>query len=299
MEREHSSQVPDIVIAGAPKCGSSSLFFWLASHPSICASKKKETHFLRDRVVAQNEDLNVHEHGSEAYKKAFPDCSDKLHRLEATPIYLYEQTPLKLLSQASPLPTIVFLLREPADRVHSRYRFARYRRKRIRMPFKEFLEKDHETLGWNMHPIEQSKYSKYLAPWLETFGQDRIKVFLFEEMKKDARSFMEKVARELDLDPGFYEQYGFQKRNASKKIRSKWLHGLGERVQPFVPKKLQEKLTPLYMKLNAGSAPPVSQKELAKKEELRKSFLKEYEDLERLFPDLDLGHWREQSYQPD
>jgi len=40
---------PNLVIAGAPKSGTSSLFFWLAAHPEVCGSQKKETYFLADK----------------------------------------------------------------------------------------------------------------------------------------------------------------------------------------------------------------------------------------------------------
>jgi hypothetical protein len=40
--------LPNLVIAGAPKCGTSSLFYWLADHPQACGSTVKETFYLMD-----------------------------------------------------------------------------------------------------------------------------------------------------------------------------------------------------------------------------------------------------------
>lgn len=162
MEANESRYLPDVVIAGAPKCGSSSLFFWLAAHPSICASRKKETHFLRDRVTKHNKDLNLHEHGLEAYPDLFPHCEKGTLRTEATPAYLYDETPKRILAQADPPPSILFILREPADRLLSSYRFARYRRKNTELSFREFADPEGKKLDRPILPYEQSCYSRYL-----------------------------------------------------------------------------------------------------------------------------------------
>ncbi|MFB6258372.1 MAG: sulfotransferase [Flavobacteriales bacterium] len=296
---EKRSHIPELIIAGAPKCGTSSLFFWLAAHPDICPSFKKETHFLRDRVVPQNRDLNIHQHGIEAYRQLFPSPEKGQLRAEATPIYLYEKTPLRTLSEASPSPIVIFLLRDPVERIHSRYRFATYRRKQIRISFKEFLNTDPETLNWRIHPVEQSRYSKYLGQWKEDIGEDQLKVYLFEEMKTDPQGFMKGLSKDIGIDPSFYETYDPAQRNTSKKVRSKWLHRLGERIQPLIPTKVQEKLLPLYLKLNTGSLPPVSEKELKEKERLREKFEEELKELKELFPDLDLGPWEKKLHKKD
>lgn len=291
---DKQNDIPDLIIAGAPKCGSSSLFFWLAAHPSICPSRKKETHFLRDGVNKHNKDLNIHENGIEAYSELFRNCRKDQLKLEATPRYLYEQTPIQVLAEKVPSPIIIFILREPADRTHSRYRFSRYRRKEFDMSFQDFLNAEAETMNWDLHPIEQSRYSKYLAAWVEAFGREKTKVFLFENMKRDPKGFMKKVASEIGIDPDFYEGYSFGQRNPSKKIRHKWLHSIGEKVQPMIPHRLQEWLLPLYMKLNSGKAPAPSKEELREKEQLRESFHTEKESLEKLFPELKFDAWDKQ-----
>ncbi|MFB6258282.1 MAG: sulfotransferase [Flavobacteriales bacterium] len=296
---EKPSHIPELIIGGAPKCGTSSLFFWLAAHPSICPSRKKETHFLRDRIVPQNRELNIHQHGIEAYRELFPSPDKGQLRTEATPSYLYENTALKVLSKASPHPYIVFILRDPVERVHSRYRFARYRRKQIQISFHEFLNTNAEALNWRIHPVEQSRYSKYLKPWTEHFDKERLKVYLFEDLKADPKAFMKKLSRDIGIDPAFYENYDPAQRNSSKKVRSKWLHRLGERLQPLIPSKVQEQLLPLYLKINTGETPPMSEEEIKEKEHLEKEFKEEFEGLKELFPKLDLSPWEEKAAKKD
>jgi len=45
-----SNVYPNLVVAGAPKCGTSSLYFWLAAHPEVAASREKETFFWAPEV---------------------------------------------------------------------------------------------------------------------------------------------------------------------------------------------------------------------------------------------------------
>jgi hypothetical protein len=291
---DSDQQLPDLVIAGAPKCGTSSFFFWLAAHPAICGSRKKETHFLRDRVNRHNKDLNVHDHGLEAYGRAFPDCGPENLRTEATPGYLYDEVPVRELSKASPTPTVIFILRDPVERLHSSYRFNRFRRKKERvrgLSFADFADPSKPVFPGGVHPYDQSRYSRSLQRWKEAFPPSAIKIYLFERMKQDPKGFMKRVSKDLGIDPAFYDSYSFETRNPSRSIQNKWLHRLGERVQPLVPGKLQEKLVPLYMKLNSKEAPPPDREELEEKERLREEFSGEKEALQQLFPELDLSPW--------
>lgn len=66
----------------------------------------------------------------------------------------------------------------------------------------------------------------------------------------------------------------------------------------MIPKGIQEKLLPIYLKLNAGSAPPVSKEEREEEEHLRETFVQEIEALEALFPETDFSIWKEERARP-
>ena len=51
--------LPNVIIAGAPKCGTSSLYFWLSAHPEVKASMVKETFFFADEVNRFNKNANI------------------------------------------------------------------------------------------------------------------------------------------------------------------------------------------------------------------------------------------------
>ena len=66
---------PNSIIAGAPKCGTTSLFYYLSSHPEVCSSNIKETRYLLDKDDALfNKKRNYYIDGIEGYKHYFKHC---------------------------------------------------------------------------------------------------------------------------------------------------------------------------------------------------------------------------------
>ena len=98
---------PNLVVAGAPKCGTSSLFFWLAAHPEAASSREKETFFWAPEVNRFNAKCNVQEHGSQAYSRLFAHTEGCKLRFEATAPYLYYREAWEGLAALHPKPVFV------------------------------------------------------------------------------------------------------------------------------------------------------------------------------------------------
>ena len=68
--------LPNTVIAGAPKCGTTSLFRWLNDHPDACGSTTKEPRYLIDPDSCLfDKTSNFHDHGLEGYEAYFEHCA--------------------------------------------------------------------------------------------------------------------------------------------------------------------------------------------------------------------------------
>jgi Sulfotransferase domain len=240
--------LPNTVIAGAPKSGTSSLFTWLVDHPEVCGSVFKETrYFLDPGHPLLDPRSNYHEHGMAGYASHFRDCDGASAKLilEATPHYLYQQTALEMLAEFDPLPTIVFLLRKPSERTYSEYQFARNNRAVIdrELTFREFVgmvKMEDPSLGAGRRQldaaIDHSKYMDYLGAWTERFPRSGIHIFLFEDLQSDNRSFMMRVAEALELDPDFYETYGFPFKNLTYQVKRQSLHRVRSTVGHLIPR---------------------------------------------------------------
>jgi hypothetical protein len=265
--------LPNTVVAGAPKCGTSSLFTWLVDSPEVCGSVFKETrYFLDPGHPLLDRRSNYHEHGLEGYASHFRECEAAGAKviLEATPHYLYQKTALEILSGLDPLPTLVFLLRKPSDRTYSEYQFARNNRAVIDrdLTFREFvgmLRREDPSLGAGRRQldaaIDHSKYMDYLEAWAARFPSSQIHIFLFEDLQRDSRSFMKNVAEALEIDPGFYETYDFPFKNLTYQVKHQALHrvrsAVGQRIPRGPAKNLVHKGTRrVYSAINITRARP-------------------------------------------
>jgi hypothetical protein len=274
---------PNAVVIGAPKCGTSSLYFWLSAHPEICASPVKETFFFADDVNRFNRSANVLEHGISAYAAYFKNCAQAPVVLEATAPYLYYQQALKHIPALPSRPKCIVVLREPSARLYSQYRFERFRTKRINQSYAEYAS--------DPVLLQHGDYAHWLRPWQEALGADRLHVVLFESLLRNPSGEMERMARFLNVDPSFYANYSFVQHNETVAIRSKRLHRLGLALQRYVPHSVQEALLPLYLKMNAGKMPAKDPDDDRVRAEVRAHYRTLQPGLEALFPDLDWSVW--------
>lgn len=268
--------LPNVIIAGAPKCGTSSLYFWLAAHPDTCASKAKETFFFADDINRFNQNCNFIQHGLHAYQKHFSHCKGSKVVFEATAPYMYYETALREISKLETKPKVIFILREPTKRLMSQYLFEKYRTgTKKKISIEEYIKLP--------GIIKHGMYSSYLQKWIEQLGTDRVKVYIFEEFMGDVKSGMKQLATDINISASFYENMDFVTRNETLKMKSTWLHQLGLKVQAKIPHALQNLLLPLYLKLNSGGKPMATELEKSfLTKELKSIYLHEKQTLEKL-----------------
>jgi hypothetical protein len=236
--------LPNVVIGGAPKCGTSSLYFWLAAHPEVYGSPKKETFFFADKVNRFNSGANVHQHDMASYEAFFKGGEEATVRFEATAHYLYEKTARHHFSSWSTPPKMIFLFREPSKQMYSHYKMERYRTKRIDMPLEEYIQRPQIT--------DHVDYAKHLKAWLAVMPEGHVRCWSFEDFMSRKVEVMQEIAQYIGVDPNFYDGFDFEHRNESVAIKSGALHQLGLKLQPLIPHALQKAILPLYMKLNSG-----------------------------------------------
>lgn len=277
---------PNVVIAGAPKSGTSSLFFWMSSHPDVCGSKVKETFYLADEDNRFNNGYSYRSNGLDGYAKFFNHYSEEKIVLEATAPYIYYKTPIEVLSQLDPKPIIIFILREPAAKIYSQYKFNRYKLKTINCSFAEYVDKKGSQFNGNR--IDHGYYADWIKKWVDAFGLEHIEVYALENLIKDKKQFMKRIAEKLEIDPLFYDEFDFFKRNETYGVKSKWFHRFGLKLQQYVPYSIQELLIPIYQKVNGKVIPGKSTEEIELINELKDWYSQRNGWLYSNFPDSGL-----------
>lgn len=232
-----------LIIAGVTRAGTTSLYNYLADHPRTARSTIKETRFFLDHDELKR--LHRFEEGIGAYEKFFPDCPPDAVRLEATPDYVYRPAVARRIAETLPDAHIVVILREPIARLVSWRRYAIQNglldpgttlADYIRVQFE--AEATGEMLPQHMRALREGRYARFLTPWLETFGQDRLIVINYRDLMDDPAGVTRDICERAGIDPGFYDAYAFDIHNASRRVRWPRLHSayrsLIWRVKPLV-----------------------------------------------------------------
>jgi len=282
---------PNTIIAGAPKAGTSSLYYWLAAHPDVCSSKSKEPFYFFDTVNRFNQGANFIEHGLKKYSELFDHCKNKKIVFEATAPYIYQQNALQQIPRLESEPKVVFILREPSARLYSKYQFNRYKLHNTEVDFKQYCTSELGVYPGGKH-IMEGYYSRYLQEWQKALGNERMLILVFEQTMRNPKEAMSQLSDFLGIDASFYQDFNFAKHNETFATKNGSLHKKLVGLLPYFPESLISKLGPLYRKLNSGKMPKISSEELEIKAELKQFYAAEADALLNLFPSINLSSWR-------
>jgi len=175
----------DVIIGGAAKSGTTSLYQYLEAHPAVCMSRPKETNYFSWH----------YEEGQDWYEKKFMHCGEERLRGEASPSYLEfaERTAPRIRDDA-PNADLLFVLRNPVERAYSDYWFAvRQGRLEHRDGLFGELVRGEVSIPDYWRPqydagkriVRRGKYYKSLVPYYEYFNPRSIEVVLTEDLSKN------------------------------------------------------------------------------------------------------------------
>ncbi|MFO8015516.1 MAG: sulfotransferase domain-containing protein [Candidatus Woesearchaeota archaeon] len=142
--------LPDYIIIGAQKCGTTSLQEYMEQHPKILSPSKKEVHFF---------DLNYYK-GLSWYKKHFPILKKYRKKIvgEASPYYIHFPPVAQRISKCLPDIKLIVLLRDPVKRAFSQYN-SNYNKGREKRSFEESIEDELKNLPREYKKVDKGKYS--------------------------------------------------------------------------------------------------------------------------------------------
>ncbi|MEP0429034.1 MAG: sulfotransferase domain-containing protein [Erythrobacter sp.] len=215
--------LPDFLIIGAQKCGTTSLYAYLEQHPEIAGASKKEVKYF-DMFSHQELDW---------YKAHFPTIAEKGQRLtgEATPDYLFFPGIATKVHRCMPNAKLLVLLRDPADRSYSQYRYAQRRGhetlsfadaieaepRRLKVA-REACQKSGQLLSTHRNYREQSyvarsQYIEQLQPWFEQFDRNQFLFLTSEALQSQPQETLRLATDYLGLQS--YEFRTGEKHNAA------------------------------------------------------------------------------------
>lgn len=206
--------LPNFLVIGAARSGTTSLYHNLVQHPDIFMPLKKEPQFF-----TANREKGIH-----WYQSLFAEAAGQKAIGEASMTYTYppfSETPSRI---AALLPDVqlIYMLRNPVERTYSHYLYYRYNSAVESEDFEEAIRANPIYLG-------ASCYDQWVQRYLDSFPSKNLFVAIFEEYVVDPIATLQQVFRFLCVDDSFVPARATSKTNASFMPRSQNLHRLYRR----------------------------------------------------------------------
>ena len=169
-----SFQLPSFFVVGPPRTGTTWIHHVLQKRANLPAPTK-ETRFF---------DCHFHR-GLKWYSHHFPAVHSDRPTGEIAPTYFASAHARDFIAQTNPYAKLVFVFREPVQRVISLYRVKRAYGL-LRWSFEEALERDPELLATGMH-------ATHLKRWRETFPLEQMLVSFYEELRQTPQAYIDRL----------------------------------------------------------------------------------------------------------
>jgi hypothetical protein len=206
--------IPDFLVIGAQKAGTTSLFTYLRQHPGLHLSPKKEPHFFcgpgEDRPPAWTGPVDRVVLGRSVFDRAdyralFADAGDR-RTGEMSTGYLVDPTVPARVVAANPEVRVVALLRDPVARAYSAWWMWR-RGRWDGLDFAAALaaEDDRLARGWGWHYAYRRTglYGEHLHRWRHAVGADRVLAVRSTDLDHDRLATVQRIFAFLGVDPDF------------------------------------------------------------------------------------------------
>ena len=205
--------LPDFLIIGAKRCGTTSLFSHLPEHPSISKSHHDNMGFFND---------NFHL-GINWYKSFFPTITHKERiqkkygkflAFDVTTTYMENKTTAENIKKTKPDMKIIVLLRNPIDRAYSQFNVS-VKEKTEQLNFEEAISEEICRLKPEIintekqelqrfpknhrHYIKKSLYAMQLRPWFDIFPKENILALSTEEFKENDEKIYKEIFNFLNI----------------------------------------------------------------------------------------------------
>ncbi len=237
--------LPHFLIIGAQKCGTTSLYHYLATHPRIASGIDKEIHYF-DRYYDKG--LGWYEAHFAAVNQADKGPTGLLC-FEATPCYLFHPHAPRRVWEIMPHVKLIVVLRDPVDRALSHYHHERDRLGREPLLFEEALRQEEPRLRGELEKMLQDEnyyseqrdnysylargiYVDQLLAWRKYFPAEQMLVLKADDMDRDPTAACRQVTDFLGLAPlptDYFPRFNSRSYSAMDRATRLWL---GEYFEP-------------------------------------------------------------------
>jgi hypothetical protein len=260
--------MPTFLIIGAMKSGTTALYYYLEQHPQIYMSPVKEPNFF---CSEENSDGNFATRLG-AYQELFRHVSVEKAIGEASHCYLYEPEAAARIRDHLPDAKLIAVLRNPVDRAYSHFL---HMVRNGSEPLTDFAQalREEEAGGYQKGKVRgyigRGRYYDQLKRYFDTFGRDRVRVYLYEDLSSEPVDTLQDAFRFLGVDASFVPDVSLR-RNVSGDPKHKTIDRLLRKPSPikdalkiYLPARLRWRLSKAFDDLKTRNLvePPAIQPE--------------------------------------
>lgn len=294
---------PNLFLAGAPKCGTTSLADYLGQHPEIYSPLVKEPVFFGQDLTARNKRRTL-----ENYRSLFDKWDEEPYALDASTHYFYSQTAAEEIAEVSPDARVIVMVRNPVEATYSMHNQMLFSGAETLQDFEASLNAEEDRAKRITAPdvgfAESLLYSRVysftenIRKFERAFGPERVKVVVLEDMRRDAAGTVKDLCGFLEIATDQVDSFTFDIKNPASRPRFRWLTTLalyppawvGYLSKPLLSRDQRLRLRRL---IGAKNKVPITRPPMDP-DVRRKLAAKLQPEIERLSKhlDRDFSHWR-------
>jgi hypothetical protein len=198
--------LPNFLIIGANKAGTTSLYRYLAQHPDVYMSRMKEPSYFAPHIRRHAPASRRLPHTLDEYAALFDGAGHAQAVGEASTAYLPDDDAPALVRDTIPDARLVVILRNPLDRAFSDYGMHRGWGDE-ELSFADAIESELDGsipgLSWDRRYVEYGFYGRHLSRWLALFDRDQFGIYLYDDLERDPQALTSTVAAFLGISTSF------------------------------------------------------------------------------------------------
>ena len=233
--------LPNFIIIGVQKGGTSTLFELLKEHPRIQTSVFKEVHYYDFQ----------YQRGKKWYRSFFPVRSKDKDMLygEASPYYFFHPLVPERIYKDNPNIKLILLLRDPADRAYSHYQMERRKGREKLKSFEEAISKERERVqrgseiiadgkkayDHNHHVysyLARGRYDEQLKRWLQYFKREQLLILKSEDFFASPHDCLERVYKFLNIPVVFPKDLQVRNQGTYNPVETETMKHLRDYYKP-------------------------------------------------------------------
>lgn len=207
--------LPNFLILGAARCGTTSLHYYLAAHPDVCMSAIKEPNFFLfeqsldgpvPRIANDRRLLAKSVTDRDRYERLFTHSATAVG--EASPLYLYTRETPQLIHATIPEARLIAIVREPVERAWSHFAYVYDDVGADAVPafakaVDDEIGKGYEPYRTGTHFLRLSAYSEQLQRYRALFRDDQLLVISYDDLIGHTEAALARICAFLGIDDAF------------------------------------------------------------------------------------------------